>query len=98
MTRLFCNGKKDFRDEPTCNKECSFYNGSGGEYRQVQTNGDYIRAMTDAELSVFINGNCTCDCCANYAQGCIEAFNMSKCIEGVKAWLGQERKVDDGKK
>lgn len=38
MTRLFCNGKKDFCDEPTCNKECSFYNGSGGEYRYVQTN------------------------------------------------------------
>lgn len=40
MKRLFCNGKKDFCDELTCNMECRFYNGSGGEYRQVQTNSE----------------------------------------------------------
>lgn len=66
--------------------------------KRTITNGDYIRAMTDAELSVFINGNCTCDCCANFAKSCIEAFNMSKCIAGVTEWLGQERKVADGQK
>ena len=60
-----------------------------------QTNGDYIRSLSDGELSILLNGNLICDLCIHGA-GCVDPYNMSKCIAGVKEYLGRERKVDNG--
>lgn len=38
MLRLYCHGKKDFCDDPhCCNERCEFYDGSGSEYIEQQT-------------------------------------------------------------
>ena len=53
--------------------------------------------MTDGELAILINGNVTCDLCI-HGGVCTDPYDMSRCIAGVKAYLGQERKADDGQK
>lgn len=62
----------------------------------MSTHGDHIRSMTDGELAILINGNVTCDLCI-HGGVCTDPYDMSRCIAGVKAYLGQERKADDGK-
>lgn len=58
------------------------------------TNGDRLRAMNDGELSVFLNGTFVCECCVNCGT-CTEAYNMGKCITGVKEWLSHPAKKYD---
>lgn len=60
---------------------------------EEHSNADFIRAMTDEDLAIFINGRTTCDCCVNDGK-CVEAYNMSKCIVGVTAWLKQRHKEE----
>ncbi len=60
-----------------------------------QNYGDYIRSLTDDQMSVFLNSNMICDLCIHGA-GCRDPYNMSRCIAGVTEYLGRERKVDDG--
>ena len=62
---------------------------------QKQTNGDYMRSLSDGDLSILLNGNMICDICIHDA-GCQDPYNMSRCIAGVKEYLGRERKVDNG--
>ena len=50
MRRLYCYGKADYCDKDTCTGECEFHDGSGSEYRKVETYLDHIRAMNDEEL------------------------------------------------
>lgn len=50
------------------------------------TNGDRIRAMTDAELAVFLNRTTVCDACV-FGDICREPYNMEKCNAGVETWL-----------
>lgn len=66
-------------------------------FKRTITNSDYIRSLEDGELSILLNGNIVCDLCIHGAM-CTEPYNMSRCIAGVKEYLGQERKVDDGQK
>ena len=50
MRKLFCYGKQDFCDQDTCTGECEFHDGSGCEYRKIETYIDQIRAMTDEQM------------------------------------------------
>lgn len=52
--RLFCYGKADYCDKETCTGECEFHDGSGSEYRRIETNAERIRSMTDSELAEFL--------------------------------------------
>lgn len=51
MRRLFCYGKKDYCDKDTCTGECAYHDGSGSEYRKIDTEGDRFRSMNDGELA-----------------------------------------------
>ena len=50
MRKLFCYGKQDYCDKDTCTGECEFHDGSGSEYRKIETYIDQFRAMSDEEL------------------------------------------------
>lgn len=96
MLRLYCHGKKDFCDDPhCCNERCEFYDGSGSEYieqqteeepAKVQTNGDRIRAMSDEELADFLNTVNVCDTRTN--EECRIMFCAS-CRDCVLDWIRQ---------
>lgn len=45
MRKLFCYGKQDYCDQAICSGACEFHDGSGSEYRKIDTIGDNIRAM-----------------------------------------------------
>lgn len=55
------------------------------------TNGDKIRAMSDEELSEFINNVSTCDCCVHDGdcKNWDDWDNPQICMDGVKKWLQQ---------
>ena len=50
MRKLFCYGKKDFCEQKICTGECEYYDGSGSEYKKIETYFDLIRSMTDEEM------------------------------------------------
>ena len=50
MRKLFCYGKQGYCDKDTCTGECEFYDGSGSEYRKIETYLDQMRSMTDEEI------------------------------------------------
>ena len=54
MRKLFCYGKKDFCDQAICSGACEFHDGSGCEYRKIETIADRIRSMTDEELAKWL--------------------------------------------
>lgn len=60
-----------------------------------QTHGDYIRSMTDDQLSMLLNDTMPCDFCI-HGDRCTNPYNSSRCIDGVAEYLGRERMVDDG--
>ena len=65
---LYCNGKKGFCHETTCDGKCQFYDGSG--VKRIKTRADTIRSMTDEELVKFL-----------YSSADGYCKNLSKCAE-----------------
>ena len=58
MKKFFCFGKKDFcySVSDDCIGKCSFFDGSGGEYREPSiTNAEWINAMTIEEKAAFLS-------------------------------------------
>ena len=84
--RGVCYGTKE-REPCKCGgneSKCDFY----PEKRKKQTNADKIRAMTDEELSDFMNGGCDCipsneKCHEPYydCKGCWLAWLKKECDE-----------------
>ena len=57
MSKFFCFGLKDFCDCDIICADCTYFDNSGGEYRDApKTNADHIRSMTDEELAEFLIG------------------------------------------
>ena len=91
MRRLFCYGKRDYCDKETCTGDCEFHDGSGSEYRKIETNADRIRAMSDQELAAYWADNHD-NFCPNKPE-CGEALNRDGlipdawCAACALAWL-----------
>lgn len=59
------------------------------------TNADYIRAMSDEELTEWLLFMGTvCECCAKSPE-CNEVPGYYKCTEGIRDWLRQPAEEDD---
>ena len=89
MSKFFCFGLKDFCDCDIICADCTYFDNSGGEYRDApKTNADHIRSMTDEELAEML---CvSCDFCAcNPLDNC-----PSTCQVGVLNWLKQPFKEE----
>lgn len=57
MKKFFCFGLKDFCGCDILCADCTYYDNSGGEYREAPiSNADHIRSMTDEELAKFLLG------------------------------------------
>lgn len=54
------------------------------------SNADRIRAMTDEELSLFIQDIFTCQACMEWSGGFCKAQNGNECRDVIMAWLKQE--------
>lgn len=93
MRRLFCYGKADYCDKDTCTGECEFHDGSGCEYRKIETMADRIRAMSDQELAAYWADNHD-NFCQNKPE-CGEALNRDElipdewCVACALKWLQQ---------
>ena len=53
---------------------------------EEHSNADFIRAMTDEDLAVFLNEMAVCDCCVGDGK-CTTYNDESACVKGVTAWL-----------
>lgn len=90
MRRLFCYGKQDYCEKDTCTGDCEFHDGSGSEYRKIETNADRIRAMNDEQLADFMNKEQ--DYCKNWPK-CMELLDHNElipdnwCKKCLLAWL-----------
>lgn len=60
------------------------------KHERRMTNADRIRAMTDEELAVLLNGVLVCDICVFSGEGCTECYNMERCISGLMTWLAMK--------
>lgn len=96
MRRLFCFGKQDYCDQETCIRECEFHDGSGCEYRKIETNADRIRATRDVELANIMIQFTDIDCRIDFCQGLPECavlldtedgIPLAKCERCLYEWL-----------
>lgn len=84
--------KKDFCYEEVCDRKCQFYDGTGSEYRKIETIADRIRSMSDQELAEFMNEEH--NYCKNLPK-CEEALNTEDlipdhwCVACLLEWLRQ---------
>ena len=81
MRRLFCFGKQDYCDQETCIRECEFHDGSGCEYRKIETNADRIRAMSDAELAKALMKSNDAEVYIPFCKNTPECLEMLDCGE-----------------
>lgn len=57
------------------------------------TNREWLTSLSDSELAVMINEECSCNCCTHYVDGEYECSVDDKgniCIKGIEAWLNAE--------
>ena len=88
---FYCNGKQGICDCDILCADCKFYDDKGG--KEVQTNADRIRAMSDDELA---EGLCSyverfvCRAKRERNEGCSEYG----CKDCVLEWLKQPAEVE----
>ena len=98
MKKFDCNGKKDFcEDHDRCSTNCRYFDGSGGEYREVpMTNADRIRAMSDEEMAVFLYEWSPSEFCGHVCPRLRDDIPCKgECFEMRKEWLQQPCDVGD---
>ena len=92
----YCNGKKGVCDCPINCIDCQYSDNSGG--REVVTNGDRIRAMTDEELAktlIEVNDfGCSIPFCKNKPECNTlldhDMLTDDHCVVCMREWLKQE--------
>jgi hypothetical protein len=85
---FFCYNKDDYCDHSENCDGCDVWvKGKGG--KEVPSNGDRIRAMTDESLAEWINDTgVICNLCA-YQKECDAPCSRETCINGIAKWLQQ---------
>lgn len=79
---FYCNGKQGICDCDILCADCKFYDDKGG--KDVQTNADRIRAMSDEELAKQFAHTSICD------QKYPECMKVGEdCLECLLEWLKQ---------
>ena len=90
---FYCNGKKGVCDCDILCADCKFCDDTGG--KNVQTNADRIRAMSDEELVEFLGEYQFADMCD---EGCEACTYHGDCNKRLLNWLKQPAEVTDNEK
>ena len=86
---FFCYNKKDYCDHSENCDNCDVWVlGKGG--KEVPTNADRIRAMSDKELVDFLGEYRFCDICD---EGCEACTYHGDCDKRLMEWLKQPAEV-----
>lgn len=101
---LFCNGKKDFCNEPDCTKLCEHYDGSGAKYiktvfeemRSMDVDA-WVRAISKMVNVYFEQGKDINKLFCDGKAGCIDETGTITCDddrrkECIKRWLNSPMK------
>lgn len=90
---FFCNGKKGPCDhDEECRSTCEFFDGRGGYYVEIVTNGDRVRAAkSDEEMAGILKGGCP----PIRVKG-DPCFVSKTCKECWLDWLRQPAEEGDG--
>lgn len=87
---FYCNGKKDYCDCTILCTDCKYYDNSGG--KNILTNSEWIRRMTDAELAEFLGHS---NLCVHIQHGSTWCEDHGICEGCLEEWLQQPVEVDE---
>lgn len=84
---FYCNGKKGMCDNDELCDDCEFWDGTAG--KEINTNADKIRAMSDEELATLVRGVIFSKECPSVDSDCEKCFFREPCF-GDFELLGKE--------